>query len=89
MAWSRAAVSLYRTLLLAYPAEFRHEYGGEMVRLFEDRLQSEPSLRLWLESVADVVLTAPVEHFHVLISDLRYSARTMAKSPGFQACAMI
>ena len=88
MAWSRAAVSLYRTLLLAYPAEFRHEYGSEMVRLFEDRLQSEPSLRLWLESITDVVLTAPVEHFHVLMSDVRYGARTMAKSPGFTAMAL-
>lgn len=43
MAWSRTAVNLYRALLLVYPAEFRHEYGSEMARLFEDRLLSVES----------------------------------------------
>src|SRR5438270_70475 len=28
---------IYRSLLLCYPAEFRYEYGPEMVRLFRDR----------------------------------------------------
>ena len=51
MGWSRIGASLYRALLLAYPAEFRHEYGGEMAQVFEDRLRTEPLLRPWLEAI--------------------------------------
>jgi hypothetical protein len=33
----RSMVVLYRGLLFALPNDFRRDYGGEMVRLFEDR----------------------------------------------------
>lgn len=46
MGWLPSAAKLYRTLLYAYPAEFRHEYGPEMERFFEDRLRSESSVRV-------------------------------------------
>ena len=89
MVWRRNAIKLYRALLFVYPAEFRHEYGAEMERLFEDRLQSEPHVRVWLESVADIVWTAPREHAHVLAADLRYGARLLAKSPAFTGVALL
>ena len=89
MVWRRNAIKLYRALLLAYPAEFRHEYGAEMERLFEDRLQSEPRIRVWLEALADIVWTAPREHTHVLSADLRYGGRLLAKSPAFTGVALL
>lgn len=89
MVWRRNAVKIYRVLLLAYPAEFRHEYAPEMERLFADRLQAEPRLRVWLETIADVVWSAPKEHLHVAWGDLRYGARTLAKAPAFTAVALL
>jgi len=89
MVWRRSAVKIYRALLLAYPAEFRHEYAPEMERLFADRLRSEPRLRVWLETLADIAWSAPKEHLHVAWGDLRYGARTLAKAPAFTAVALL
>jgi putative ABC transport system permease protein len=89
MVWRQNALRAYRALLLAYPAEFRHEYGEEMEHLFAMRLEREPRLRLWLEVLADVVLTAPREHLQILAGDLRYGARVLAKAPGFVFAALL
>lgn len=75
-------------MLLCYPAAFRHEYGAEMERLFRDRLHSEPRFRLWLETVADVVLTAPKEHFLILFADMAYGCRVLISIPGFTAIVL-
>jgi predicted permease len=83
MGWLPNAAKIYRTLLFAYPAEFRHEYGTEMERFFEERLRSEPSGRVWLETLADLPLSAVSEHVSILLDDLRYCSRTLSKSPGF------
>jgi len=88
MGWSRAAASLYRALLVVYPAEFRLEYGSEMAQLFEDRLRSESQLRLWLDSIADIGTTALREHYHIFLSDLRQAVRMMAKAPAFASIAL-
>ncbi len=89
MDWSQSAAKLYRVLLYSYPAEFRHEYGSEMEQLFSDRLQSEPHVRLWFETVADIAVAAPREHWHILVSDLRYGARMLAAAPAFTAVALL
>jgi predicted permease len=89
MAWRRSAVRIYRALLLAYPAEFRHEYGSQMEQLFEDRLESEPQVRVWLDTLTDVALSAPREHLHILAADLRYGARMIRKSPAFTLVALL
>ena len=83
------ALRIYRALLLAYPAEFRHEYAGEMERLFEERLAAEPPIGLWLAVLADVAITAPREHLHILAADLRHSLRVFAKAPGFLFAALL
>jgi predicted permease len=88
MAWRGSAARIYRALLLAYPAEFRHEYGSQMEQLFEDRLQSEPRLRVWLDTLADLALSAPKEHFHILAADLVYGLRMTRKSPAFTLVAL-
>ena len=58
-------ISLYRRLLVVYPAAFRHAYADEMVRLFEDLLADarRPGerlgiLRLWMSTVIDLLTSA-------------------------------
>jgi predicted permease len=89
MDWLRSQTKLFRALLYCYPAEFRHEYGTEMEQLFFDRLQSESRIRVWLEAVADLAFSAPKEHWHVLIADIKYGARILAAAPGFTAIALL
>ena len=89
MDWSQSAAKFYRVLLYSYPAEFRHEYGSEMEQLFSDRLRSESHVRLWFEAVADIAVAAPREHWHILVSDLRYGARMLAAAPAFTTIALL
>ncbi len=89
MDWPQKQTRLFRAMLHCYPAEFRHEYGAEMERLFANRLQSEPCLRLWLETVADLAFSAPLEHWSILASDIKYGARVLAAAPGFTAIALL
>src|SRR5690349_1256636 len=79
---------LYRAMLLCYPAEFRYEYASEMTQVFRDRLRDESALLLWFELVSDLVLTASREHCHMLLHDLRYTARTLRKAPVFTVAAI-
>ncbi|MFN2637992.1 MAG: hypothetical protein ABR585_13280 [Gemmatimonadaceae bacterium] len=53
--------SIYRLLLRAYPQEFRSAYGREMERVFQDQCRdsAESLVRLWAETVWDVVRSAP------------------------------
>jgi putative ABC transport system permease protein len=89
MAWRPNARSIYRTLLLAFPAEFREEYGAEMDRIVGERMSDEPEAVLWLALLGDVLRNAPREHLHILGRDLRHSIRVFAKAPGFTATALL
>jgi putative ABC transport system permease protein len=89
MGWRQNALRAYRALLFVYPAEFRHEYGAEMQQLLAMRLNTEPHFLLWLEILADMILTAPREHLHILAGDLRHGARALAKTPGFVFTALL
>jgi predicted permease len=89
MVWHPSALRIYRALLLAYPAEFRHEYAEEMERLFAERVRAEWAVGVWLAILADVATTAPREHLHALVSDLRHSVRLFAKAPAFACTALL
>jgi hypothetical protein len=59
---------IYALLLRLYPSRFRAEYGDEALQLFRDRARNErgffPTLRLWLDLLADLAISVPSEYFH-------------------------
>jgi hypothetical protein len=64
---------VYRILLLAYPAQFRREYGLQMAQVFRDswRYQRRQEIKfgllyLWLQTLLDLIQTVPQEHLHNL-----------------------
>jgi putative ABC transport system permease protein len=83
---------LYRLLLRVYPASFRYEYGEELARLFAERRRQSSAagrLALWAEAVGDALGTAPRVHLDILRQDLRYTWRTLSRTPGFVAAAIV
>lgn len=63
------SVQLFRTLIAAYPAEFRQEYGNSMVQAFRDSCRRVISLgggqalfALWGWTAVDYLKTLVEEH---------------------------
>lgn len=85
------AVRLYQLLLYLLPKSFRLEYGGEMAAIFSDRHADEQAahMRLWAESVTDVLATAVREHKRILSFDLNFAARSLRRSPAYAALVII
>ncbi len=71
----------YRTLLRLFPAEFREEYGEDVLQLLRDRhreLASSPcGVRaiFWIRAAADLVLEAAAERSQLWIRKRRRNAR--------------
>ena len=79
-----AQVRAYRSLLHAYPTEFRTRFGDEMTQLFADRLRDarEPGapvgpVRTWFRTLVDLVVTALTEH----VGKDRKVGHSMSKPP--------
>ena len=58
---------VYGWLLWSYPAAFREEFGREMRQVFSDRCREAARgggglVRLWSDTLVDLVRTAPREH---------------------------
>jgi putative ABC transport system permease protein len=79
---------LVGALLRCYPAEFREEYAGEMEQLVRDQTGGAAAWR-WIDLLVDVARTAPKEHGFVLMNDLRYAVRVIARSPIFSAAVVL
>jgi len=62
------AQKFFQLLLLAYPGEFRREYGTQMTQLFRDCYRAEEHRpgRFWLSTISDLIRAAPREHLERL-----------------------
>jgi len=84
---------VYALLLRLYPASFRHEYGVDMAEIFARRRRDAvgPAARgvLWIRTLIDVVTNAAIVHADIVGQDLRYTARTLRRSPGFAVTAVL
>ena len=63
---------LYGLLLFAYPAEFRREFGNQLLQVFRDCYRTEARARslpsFWLRTLIDLVLTAAKERKEIFMN---------------------
>ena len=84
-------MTLYRLLLRVFPASFRDEYGSELSRAFEAQRRDTAGLGvawLWIVTIIDVLTNAARVHADMLRQDLRQTARTLRRTPGFTLTAI-
>ena len=68
---------LYRSLLRAYPSEYRAAFAEQMVQLFGDQIRDEGALQTWLKTAVDLPKSAVSERMR----RNRTVAQTMTVAP--------
>jgi len=84
----------FRALVRLLPLDFRTEHGREMEQVFraqrgEAREGTATVARFWLDTVQDVVRTAPREHLAILKQDTTYAIRALRRTPAFSIAAIL
>ena len=83
----------FRRLLRLLPADFQADYARDMERTFaaqhRDATGAPGGLaRLWLETIADLVRTAPAQHVDQLRQDVSYATRNLRRRPAASLAAV-
>jgi len=84
----------FRRLLRLLPSDFQADYARDMERTFasqqREARQRGPRLliRLWYETIGDLLRTAPREHADQLAQDVSYAMRDLRRRPGPTAAAV-
>ena len=86
-------MNVYRALLHLYPSSYRSEYGDEMCGVFEQQLRvaggTLAKCGLWIAALFEVLSNAAAVHWQIARRDLRYSFRSLLRSPGFAITAIL
>ena len=86
-------MKLYDVLLHLYPKSFRQEYGDEMRRMFRSRVEAATTagsfVAVWLSALRDILPNAFITHLDILSQDLKFTARTLSRTPGFTLTAIV
>ena len=86
-------MNLYQALLHLYPSSYRAEYGEEMSGIFAQELRNTNGLiarfGLWIATIFEVLSNATAVHWQIARRDLRYSLRSLLRSPGFAITAIL
>jgi len=85
----KGSIQLYRALLHLYPASFRAEYGDEMCAIFTRQRAPAFAPLFWLRTILETVFNAAAVHAAILGQDLRHTARSWRRSPGFALTAVL
>ena len=86
-------LSIYAILLLAYPREFRREYGSQMVLLLldcqRDARTAPARSRIWLRTLFDLVRTAPREHLEKIRKENKFMRNLRTDLLAVGGCVLI
>ena len=90
---ARWFLSVYSILLLAYPREFRREYGSQMVLLLldcqRDARTAPARTRIWLRTLFDLVRTAPREHLENIRKENKFMRNLRTDLFAIGGCVLI
>jgi hypothetical protein len=66
--------AVYAALIRLYPAEFRRDYGADLVQCFEDLANDRGRVSAWARTSLDLAITVPRYRLETIVNPRRSSA---------------